>query len=68
LGQSFSEFINRQRIEAAKALLTGQAGMLEIAAQVGFGSKASFNRAFRAYAGCTPTAYRQQAQAARITS
>lgn len=68
LGQSFSEFINRQRVEAARTLLTGHAGMLEIAAEVGFGSKASFNRAFRAYAGCTPTAYRQQAQAARITS
>lgn len=68
LGQSFSEFINRQRVEAAKALLAGDAGVLEIAAEVGFGSKASFNRAFRAYAGCTPTAYRQQRQAPRITS
>lgn len=58
LGQNFSEFINRQRIDAARAALAGDDDILAIALHVGFGSKASFNRAFREYVGCTPTQYR----------
>jgi AraC-like DNA-binding protein len=58
LGQSFSELINRQRVEEAKRRLVSDGEVLAIALEVGFSSKASFNRAFRAYAGCTPTEYR----------
>lgn len=59
LGQSFSEFVNRRRIDAAREALAGDADILAIALDVGFGSKASFNRAFRLYAGCTPSEFRR---------
>ncbi|QNH15495.1 AraC family transcriptional regulator [Xanthomonas sp. SS] len=59
LGQSFSEFLNRQRIAEAQALLAGDDDVLAIALRVGFGSKASFNRVFRAYVGRTPSDYRR---------
>jgi AraC-like DNA-binding protein len=62
LGLSFSELINRQRIEAAKQRLTAEGEILAIALDVGFASKASFNRAFRTFAGCTPSEYRSQAR------
>jgi AraC-like DNA-binding protein len=68
LGQSFSEFINRQRVDAAKTLLAGESNVLDIAGEVGFGSKASFNRAFRTYAGCTPSTYRQKLIDRRLNS
>lgn len=60
LGQNFSEFVNRQRIAEAQRLLAGPGEVLDIALAVGFGSKASFNRAFLAYAGSTPSAWRRQ--------
>jgi AraC-like DNA-binding protein len=63
LGLSFSELINRQRIEAAKQRLIAEGEILTIALDVGFGSKASFNRAFKTFAGCTPSEYRSQARA-----
>ena len=62
LGLSFSELINRQRVEAAKQRLTADGEILAIALDVGFASKASFNRAFRTFAGCTPSEYRSQAR------
>lgn len=68
LGQNFSEFVNRQRIDAAREALAGEGDILAIALDVGFGSKASFNRAFRDYAGCTPSQYRATLAAARRKS
>ena len=38
--------------------------LLHIALESGFGSKASFNRAFRARFGMTPSAYRAASQTA----
>lgn len=63
LGQSFSDFVNRQRIDAAQRRLDEDASLeiLTIALEVGFGSKASFNRAFRTYTGQTPSAWRSRA-------
>ncbi|MCE9574583.1 MAG: AraC family transcriptional regulator [Deltaproteobacteria bacterium] len=62
LGVSFSELINRQRVEEAKRRLGGEGEILAIALEVGFASKASFNRAFKAYAGCTPSEFRAGAR------
>lgn len=59
LGMSFSEFINRLRVQAAQQRLLAPGEVLEIAFDVGFRSKASFNRAFRAFAGASPSAWRQ---------
>lgn len=64
LGISFSEFINRQRIDEAKRRLAEEGDsltILAIALEVGFASKASFNRAFKVYAECTPSEYRAAA-------
>lgn len=59
LGQTFSGFINGLRIAEARRLLAGDQDILAIALAVGFGSKASFNRVFRASLQCTPSDYRR---------
>lgn len=61
LGQSFSSFINRLRSEdVAIRIRDGRpSDLLGLALDSGFSSKASFNRAFRATFGCSPSAYRR---------
>jgi AraC-like DNA-binding protein len=61
LGQNFSVFINRLRSEeVAQRLREGSnEDLLDLALDSGFSSKASFNRAFRAAYGCSPSAFRQ---------
>ncbi|MEO0973412.1 MAG: AraC family transcriptional regulator, partial [Pseudomonadota bacterium] len=60
LGQTFSQFVNALRVEHAKGLLGDpQLSVLDIALRSGFGSKASFNRAFREHAGATPSQVRK---------
>jgi AraC-like DNA-binding protein len=58
---SFYELVNGYRIEAAKRLLKAapEKTVLEIALEVGFNSKSTFNTAFRRYAGMTPTEFRR---------
>ncbi len=62
LGVSFNGLINRMRVEAVKAsLAAGEDGdLLRLALDAGFGSKASFNRAFRAEAGVSPSVWRAE--------
>lgn len=61
-GVNFATFIGRQRAEAvARRLDAGDsADLLTIALEEGFGSKASFNRAFAAALGEAPSAYRRR--------
>lgn len=61
LGMSFSTFVNDLRAEAvAEQLRRGDTSdLLPLALGMGFNSKASFNRAFAARFGVTPTAYRR---------
>lgn len=60
-GMSFSELLNRQRIQIAKHLLrTTTAPVSEIWPQVGFQSPQHFYQAFKRYTGMTATAYRAQ--------
>ncbi|MBY0422022.1 MAG: helix-turn-helix transcriptional regulator, partial [Parvularculaceae bacterium] len=64
LGMSFSAFVNGRRVEALKRLLQDPAetrDLLVLALEVGFRSKASFNRVFRESAGMTPSAFRREA-------
>ena len=64
LGQGFNECINRLRVDAVKLALTSESegrALLTIALETGFRSKASFNRAFKAYTEQTPTEYRNMA-------
>ena len=56
---SFSDLINRHRVDEAKYLLrTTEEPVSSIAFDVGFNSLASFNRVFRKVADQTPTEYR----------
>lgn len=59
---NFATFVNGLRAEAvARELERGADGdLLELAFDAGFASKASFNRAFRARFGISPSDYRRQ--------
>jgi AraC-like DNA-binding protein len=59
-GSGFADLVNRLRAEeVARRLAAGDRGdLLTIALESGFGSKASFNRAFRARFGLSPSAWR----------
>ena len=63
--RNFTAFLNAWRIPAAKALLAEPAEakkqVLQIALEVGFGSIAPFNRAFKEATGQTPTDFRRRA-------
>ncbi len=63
-GDSFFDCINRYRIDEAKRLIddpqNATVSLLAISMDAGFGSKSSFNAAFRRHAGVTPTQYRRQ--------
>ncbi|MCJ8271558.1 MAG: helix-turn-helix domain-containing protein [Psychrosphaera sp.] len=63
LNQSFFEFINRYRIEDAKAALVDpkykNCTILAVAYDAGFNSKTSFNNAFKKYQGMTPSAFKK---------
>lgn len=61
LGMNFSQFVNGLRSETvAAAIDAGRSDdLLDLALEAGFSSKASFNRAFLAATGQTPSAYRE---------
>lgn len=60
----FRAFLNHHRVAEARRLLEGgnrHDKLISIALDSGFASLASFNRAFRAIEGCSPSAYRAAA-------
>ena len=61
--QSFFEYVNRYRIEAAAQKLKSNKSetILQIALVVGFNSKSSFNNFFKKQMGLTPSQYRKTA-------
>jgi YesN/AraC family two-component response regulator len=62
-GISLWDYLNRFRIQKAKELLLlTDASITAIAADVGYEDVSYFSRVFRELAGCSPRAYRQQAQ------
>jgi len=65
LHSNFYDFVNGRRIDSAKRALQLEPHktVLDIALEVGFNSKSTFNAAFRRHAGMTPTEYRQSLQA-----
>ncbi len=68
LGQNFNAAINRMRVVGVQSELAAgaTASLLDLAFAAGFASKASFNRAFKTYAGVTPTEYRRSVGAQRL--
>jgi AraC-like DNA-binding protein len=63
--RNFAAFLNEYRVKAAKTALSDPAQarrqVLQIALDLGYGSIAPFNRAFRAATGVTPTGFRRAA-------
>jgi AraC-like DNA-binding protein len=63
LGVNFFDFVNSQRAAEAKRLLAGtDLTILEIALEVGFNSRSTFNAAFKKHVGSPPSAYREDAR------
>lgn len=64
LNRNFSDFINEYRIcESREILMRSNADKLsleEVGYNCGFGSKCSFNKAFKKYTNLTPSEFRQQ--------
>lgn len=62
MGKNFTDFINAYRIEECIQHLTdnqnGKRTILEIAYDVGFNSKSTFNAAFKKHTGQTPKSYK----------
>jgi AraC-like DNA-binding protein len=60
VGTGFSAWHNKTKIERAKKLLAdnGDASIIEIAFDCGFGSKTVFNEQFKRLVGMTPTEFR----------
>ncbi len=67
--RNFSAFLNARRIEDAKRLLgdptNARKQVLQIALDLGYGSIAPFNRAFKNASGKTPTEFRKETLAPR---
>lgn len=63
--RNFSSFINARRVEDAKEILAdpeqARRQILQVALDLGYGSIAPFNRAFREATGEAPTAFRRRA-------
>jgi AraC-like DNA-binding protein len=58
---TFYEFVNRSRVSNAKQrLIDSQESILDIALQVGFNNKATFNKAFKNFESMTPSDFRRQ--------
>ena len=65
---TFTEYVNRARIERAKqALLNPSSSVTEIAYDVGFQSLSQFNRSFRRLVGMSPTNYRSRLRIGSLT-
>lgn len=66
LHQNFYDFINQYRVKEAKRKLAdpdkNHATILEIAYDVGFNNKASFNAAFKKHVGLTPSQFKKSQQ------
>src|SRR5699024_5834119 len=61
IGMSPIEFLNKERITAAKGLLeTTNITVTQISESTGFSSQSFFSQAFRRETGVTPSAYRKQ--------
>lgn len=60
-GMSFLEYVNLQRIRhAERILLTSEANIMQIAAEVGIPNMAHFYRMFRRHNNCSPSEFRKK--------
>lgn len=64
-GENFNAIVNRRRVMEMQRILAApgeQRDLLTLAFEVGFNSKASFNRAFQEFAGTSPSSWRLKSQ------
>lgn len=64
-GKNFYDFINQFRIDEFKRLVTTadkSKSLIDLAHDCGFGSKATFNNAFKRFTGMTPSEFRKRQQ------
>ncbi|MBC3832373.1 AraC family transcriptional regulator [Undibacterium amnicola] len=61
-GQSFSVYLNDQRIQEARKLLTERADLsiIDVMQESGFSSKSNFNKEFLRVSGTSPSAFREK--------
>lgn len=68
-GMTFTDFVNRARVEKAKRMLMKpQARITEVAYDAGFQSLSHFNRSFRRIASESPTEFRSRMRSPRGSS
>lgn len=61
LGETFFDYVNRKRVEAARQLLREtDRSAIEIAYAVGFNARSSFYKSFQRQTGTTPGKYREE--------
>jgi AraC-like DNA-binding protein len=61
-GLNFTDMLEQQRVDAAKAYLEqAQLSLDDVAAMLGYAEQSSFGRAFKRWTGYTPKRYRQMA-------
>lgn len=61
MGCTFTEYVNRLRVERSKvSLISGRMPLAEIAVSVGFEDQSYFTRIFKKVTGITPGKYREQ--------
>lgn len=66
-GYTFTEYVSRIRVEAAKSrLVSPSARISEVAYEVGFQSLTHFNRVFKEVVGKSPTRYRKELPSAEL--
>jgi AraC-like DNA-binding protein len=69
VGQSPMQYVIGWRVRKAASILRGgDAGLAEVAAQVGYQSEVAFAKAFKREMGVAPGAYRKTAQAAQVAA
>ena len=67
-GMTFTDFVNRARVEKAKRMLMRpEARITEVAYDVGFQSLSHFNRSFRRIASESPTEFRARMRSSRTS-
>jgi AraC-like DNA-binding protein len=61
-GKNFNDFVNEFRIEEVKEKLktSDDSGLLAVALECGFNSKATFNRAFKKFTGVSPKEFQEK--------
>ena len=60
MGCSYTDYVNRRRVECASRLLLAGMTVAEACFASGFGSLSAFGAVFRSHTGCSPSEYRRK--------